>query len=61
MWSNIYIWFTAAVSLLIAMLAFAYGIALRNESETKYGYFIVKGLFWFVMAIAGFTLVVLDQ
>ena len=61
MWANIFIWFTAAVSLLIAMIAFAYGIAIRKEEETTYGYFVVKGFFWFLMAVTGFTIVVLDQ
>lgn len=61
MWANIYIWFTAAVSLLVAMLAFSYGVAIRKEDETKYGYFFLKGLFWFLMAVTGFTLVVIEQ
>lgn len=61
MWSNIYIWFTAAVSLLIAITSFAYGIALRKESETAYGVFWLKGFFWFLMAITGFTIVVFEQ
>ena len=61
MLASIYIWFTAAVSLLISILSFAYGIALRKENETAYGVFWLKGFFWFVMAITGFTLVVIDN